>query len=265
MAPRKKPAMILKRDHAFTEVIGRPANRKPNAFSMASEEFQEKLETARTTETGEALEGRIDRAGQPDPVDAIAHPEAPDDTDRQGKAAVGTDAGPPFMPELPDAHSTKVQAATDAGNGEAPDQQTEAHPKGRKAEPQPKAAGAGGVETVEVIVSIMVPKDLVERAGRWAAIARQPAPTVLRHALKKMKPQLRDELKTIRVGDVHQDRIEEAGYRLQSRLRFTPTEFADMQARLDPAGFGILSSMLNHYSRDSFTDFLDKLLTDNGY
>lgn len=265
MAPRKKPAMILKRDHAFTEVIGRPANRKPNAFSMASEEFQEKLEMARTIETGEALEVRIDRAGEPDPADAIAHSEAPDDANRQGKAAAGTDAGPPSMPELPDAQDTKAQAAPDAGDEEAPDQQTEAQPKGSKAEAQPKAAGAGAADTVEVIVSITVPKDLVERAGRWAAIARQPAPTVLRHALKKMKPQLRDELKTIRVGDVHQDRLEEAGYRLQSRLRFTPAEFADMQARLDPAGFGILSSMLNHYSRDSFTDFLDKLLTEAGY
>ena len=44
MAPRKKPGMILKRDHAFTEAIGKPGSRELNAFSMASADAKEKLE-----------------------------------------------------------------------------------------------------------------------------------------------------------------------------------------------------------------------------
>lgn len=46
MASRKKPGMILKRDHAFTEAIGKPGSREPNAFSMASEDAKAKLEAA---------------------------------------------------------------------------------------------------------------------------------------------------------------------------------------------------------------------------
>ena len=74
-----------------------------------------------------------------------------------------------------------------------------------------------------------------------------------------------DDLKTVQARDVHQQRIKNVGYRLQSRLRFGPAELANLEARLDPAGFGILSSMLNHYARDSFARFLDKLMAEAGY
>lgn len=263
MAPRKKPATILKRDRAFTEAIGRPASGKPSAFSMATEDFKARLEATRAGGTSRSPEVRASGAGEPGPADTVAQPEAPEAADRQD--AAGTDATPPRVPDLPDSQGIEGQAAPDGGDEDTSGQEAKAQTKLDPAEMQPKDGETGAAETVEVIVSIMVSKELVERAGRWAAIARQPAPTVLRHALKKMKPQLLDELRTIRIEDMPNDHTEKAGYRLQSRLRFTPAELADMQARLDPAGFGILSAMLNQYARDSFAGFLDRLLADAGY
>ena len=263
MAPRKKPATILKRDHAFTEAIGKPASRKPNAYSMAAEDFKERLEMARTGETSRRPEAPNERAGEPGPTAVIAHTEASDSGEHQG--AVEKDTAPPPTLDRLDPQGGEDQAADDSGDKGATDRDAETPPKVNEAEAQPKSGEKGTPDMVEVLVSISVPQDLVERAGRWAAIAHQPATTVLRHALRKMKPRLLDDLKTVRVGDVHRDRIEKVGYRLQSRLRLTAAEFADLEARLDPGGFGILSSMLNHYSRDSFTDFLDNLLIDAGY
>ena len=129
-----------------------------------------------------------------------------------------------------------------------------------------KAERAGDTAApVELAITMWIPSDLVERAEQWGAAMRLPAGTILRQTFAKLKPELIIELRTITTGDVQLDRAERVGHRLQSRLRFGPAEFADMRARLDPADFGILNSMLNHYARNRFAGFLDKLLADAGY
>ena len=80
-----------------------------------------------------------------------------------------------------------------------------------------------------------------------------------------MEPELMAELKTVKAGDIHLERAESVGPRIQSLLRFSAADYADMQARLDPAGFGIVASMLNHHARARFSSFLDELMANAGY
>lgn len=258
MAPRKKLGTILKRDHAFTEAIGKPTDRKPNAFSMASEDLKAKLEAARAMEADASPQIQTNMAAEPDLARSVTQLEAPGEADRQTTHAAEQDGN---QSRVPDTDAPKIESRRDGAVAEKPARKgTDVPPEAR-----PKAGGARTAERVELIISITVSRNLVDRAGRWGAVAHQPAQTVLQHALKKMKSQLLAQLKTIKAGDVHRDRTDNVGYRLQSRLRFSPAEFADMEARLDPAGFGILPSMLNCYARDSFAEFLDRLMADAGY
>ena len=233
MAPRKKPGMILKRDHAFTEAIGKPGNREPNAFSMASEDAKAKLEAAQARGAARSVQVRTNTAADRSLAGVIPQSDTPCNTDRRDAPETGQNENPPAAYQMLEA--VPLQAGG-----------TITGPARVGTDTPPKAARVESEERIELIVSITVSEDLLERAARWGAVAHQPATTVLRHALKKMKPLLLEELQRVQAGDVHQQRIKNVGYRLQSRLRFSPVEFTDLEARLDPAGFGILSSMLNH-------------------
>lgn len=256
MAPRKKPGMILKRDHAFTEAIGKPGSREPNAFSMASADAKEKLEAAQARGADRSVLIPTNTAGDSHPADLVRQSDVPSKMDGCHTADARRPEDRPVVSQTLATVSPKVESL-DGGSLE-----------GRTDGPsalQRQAVTEETGERREVVVSITVSQDLLERAARWGAVAHQPPTTVLRHALRKMKPQLLDDLKTLQARDVHQQRIKNVGYRLQSRLRFGPAELASLEARLDPAGFGILSSMLNHYARDSFARFLDKLMAEAGY
>lgn len=265
--PRKKPAKIFKRDHAFTQTIGKTAADKPNPFALAAEGLRETMEASLSAETSSppppepAPESR-----QPDQVSAsperpdarVALPDAPDP---QPAEAVDAVPEPPATANAEAEEGAAAQAASKAaGEGQAGD----AAPP--SADP-PREAGRAGDSTapVELAITMWIPSHLVARAEKWGAAMRLPAGTILRQAFAKLKPELVVELRTITTGDVHLDRAERVGHRLQSRLRFSPAEFADMKARLDPADFGILNSMLNHYARNRFAGFLDELMAGAGY
>lgn len=263
--PRKKPAKIFKRDHAFTQTIGKPGADKPNPFALAAEGLKETMEASLSAETFSSSspepapkprqQGKVS-APPPPPGDRVTAPEAPDP-----QPTAMSDA-PPAPPAVDNAEAEKAEdeapskAATEAHTGDAALPATDA----------PRKAGrAGGAAPVELAITMWIQRDLVERAEKWGAAMRLPAGTILRQAFAKLKPELVVELRTITTGDVHLDRAERVGHRLQSRLRFSPAEFADMKARLDPADFGILPSMLNHYARNRFASFLDELMARAGY
>ncbi len=124
--------------------------------------------------------------------------------------------------------------------------------------------GAAGAPA-NVVITMRIPTDLVTRAKKWAAALGLPVAPVLRSSFNRFKPELLRELRTIEVGDVRLDRPESVGHHMQARLHVTAAELTDMKARLDPAGLGILPSVLNHYARDSFAVFLDGLLADAGH
>lgn len=256
MAPRKKPGMILKRDHAFTEAIGKRGSREPNAFSMASEDAKAKLEAAQARQADRSVLVPTNTAGDPRPAEVIRQSDSPSKMDGYDTADSRRPEDRPVTSQTLATVSPKVESRDVGSLEDGTDGQLAL---------QRQAVMAETEERREVIVSITVSQDLLERAARWGAVAHQPPTTVLRHALRKMKPQLLDDLKTVQARDVHQQRIKNVGYRLQSRLRFAPAELASLEARLDPAGFGILSSMLNHYARDSFARFLDKLMAEAGH
>lgn len=256
MAPRKRPGMILKRDHAFTQTIGTPGSRAPNAFSMAAEDAKAKLEAAQASgddrsaglpvNTALVLSSAevVLQAGGASRMDQL---EAPDSEQHEKQPAAA---------QIPPIVSPKVASSErrlPRGGSDVPPR------------PQRNAITEDPGEQIELIISMTVSQDLLERAAQWGAVAHQPPTTVLRHALKKIKPQLLEDLRTLQIHDVHQQRTRNVGYRLQSRLRFGAAEFASLEARLDPAGFGVLSSMLNHYARDSFARFLDKFMAEAGY
>ena len=133
-------------------------------------------------------------------------------------------------------------------------------------ETRTEAAGAGEAGApVEVRVSMLVHTDLAKRAERWGKTMGLSGVTVLRQSFAKLKPELMAELKTVKAGDIHLERAESVGPRIQSLLRFSAADYADMQARLDPAGFGIVASMLNHHARARFSSFLDELMANAGY
>ncbi len=264
--PRKKPAKIFKRDHAFTQTIGKPAPDKPNPFALAAEGLKETIEASLSAEASSPpFLGPVSEPRQLDDVSAspelaaakVAGSEAPDP-----QLAATADA----MSEPPATDKVKAERAEDEAATKAA---TEGH-VGDAAPPSadaPREAGRAGdsVAPVELAITMWIQSDLVERAEKWGAAMRLPAGTILRQAFARLKPKLVVELRTITTGDVHLDRAERVGHRLQSRLRFSPAEFADMKARLDPADFGILNSMLNHYARNRFTTFLDEMMAGVGY
>lgn len=115
------------------------------------------------------------------------------------------------------------------------------------------------------MMSMPVSAELYGRAEAWGAAAAQPAATVLRAVLKKVKPELVAGLKTLRADEIRDDAPDVTVYRLQSRVRLTADEFADLTRRLDPQGFGIVPSMVNRYARQQFSEYLDKALTEAGF
>lgn len=235
--PRKKPAKILKRDHAFTQAIGKPATGKPNPYALAEAGRQ-----ARTT-------GKQSEKDDPEKLVTSRSSAAPDEL-------IAT-KGP----------NHKVAGRTDTREA-TPQEATHEQPNKDSitTEAEQEAGRAGeDAPSVELSISVFVPGALVERAEKWAASIHQPMKAVIRHSFAKMKPDLLAELKTITAADVHQHRGEKIGYRLQSRTRFTQEELADLEARLDPAGLGNVNSMLNFYARSRLVTFLDKRMADAGY
>lgn len=256
--PRKKPAKIFKRDHAFTQTIGKPAADKPNPFALAAEGLKETIEASLSAET----------SSPPSPEPA-PEPRQPNEVSASPEPAAATAAPPEALdPQLAETADVVPEPSATA-NGEAGKAEGEGQTGGvapRTAD-APREAGRAGDSTapVELAITMWIPSDLVERAEKWGAAMRLPAATILRQAFAKLKPELVVELRTITTGDVHLDRAERVGHRLQSRLRFSAAEFSDMKARLDPADFGILNSMLNHYARNRFASFLDELMAGAGY
>lgn len=139
-----------------------------------------------------------------------------------------------------------------------------------KAEPLAKPElgaekGRAGGPPVNLMMSMPVSADLYGRAEAWGGAAAQPAAAVLRAVLKKVKPELVAGLKMLRADEIHDDVSEVTVYRLQSRLRLSADEYADLTHRLDPQGFGVVPSMVNRYARRQFANYLDKALTEAGF
>lgn len=259
---RKKPAKIFKRDHAFAQTIGKPTAGKPNPFALAAEGLKETLEASLSAETpSPPLPEPAPEARQLDEVPELSAATIP--------ASEAPDPQPAEVAPVPEPPATHRAEAEKVEDEVATKTATEGHtgdaaPKAARALPEAGRAGDTAAP-VELAITMWIPSDLVERAEKWGAAMRLPAGTILRQAFAKLKPELVIELRTITTGDVHLDRAERVGHRLQSRLRFSPAEFADMKARLDPADFGILPSMLNHYARNRFSSFLDELMAGAGY
>lgn len=255
---RKKPNMILKRDGEFTQTIGKTASSKPNPLSSLAQELRGKLDAARSTEHADV---------QPEAVAVV----------EQGR---GLEPAAPLDPPIAEQPSQKQ---TPPAPGQASREATETATVGHDAEtapgrgPQdsapppppeknPDAGRAGATDAgVDVTLTIRIPSDLERRAETWAVVLGLPPVTLLRNSLNRFKPELMGQLKTVKAGEVDLDRAESVGRHMQTRVRFTSAEYAKMEARLDPAGFGVLRSMLNHYARARFSDFLDELMTNAGY
>lgn len=233
MAPRNKPSAVLKRDSAFTQAIGKPATGKPNPFATVAQGLTAKLDAARPTDASDPIVADAPPTPEKDePVTPAAEP-----------GASGTRSDPSPAPDLPDIAKDAAPAAA-ASNV--------------------KRAGAAG-QQAEVIITMRIETDLMERAENWAAALALPVSAIIRKSLNRMMPQLVAELKTLKAADVQVNRAESVGYRLQTRVRLDPEELAELEARLDPAGFGVTNSLLNFHTRNRFTTFLDKLMRDAGY
>lgn len=236
MAPRKKRTLVIDRDHSFTQTIGDPASEKPNPFTLASAGLAAKLEQP-----------------APEPVtDAPAVTSEPKITEKPVTTSAQAEKGSAAPKPAKQGRSTSAKA-------------TRGKPKDVVPTSRPSGTAAAPPAFVELHISMFIHTELVDRAEKWGEAIHQPSRTIIRHIFNKAKPQLLAELKTIKAGDVDQDRAKDAGYRLQSRLRFTPAEIEDMESRLDPAGFGVLTSMLNFYIRNRFVIFLDEALSAAGY
>lgn len=263
--PRKRPGDILKRDREFTQAIGKPASDRPNPFDMVGKELKEKLDAARPREGAEM-------------PPAEAAPVGP--ASRTEEAATHDLPATETPPQSPSPQSGETAQAPYGPNGEPPQSAN----KDRRVEIEAaigapdntKAAASINVEAKagkarradapgQVVITMRIPTYLVKRAETWAgAVGLRPA-TVLRNCFNRFKPELLEEFKTIKAGDVRLDRSESVGHHMQAQIQFTPAEIADMEARLDPAGFGVLRSMLNHHARARFSTFLDELMAKAGY
>jgi|GEM_PF-7037589 len=259
--PRKRPGAILKRDTDFTRTIGKPGTDKPNPFAMLGQDLVAKLESARTTEAAEPPSAPSAAVEEPERTHDISvdvpptegQPETP--APQSEAAPEGLNAHPRNAAEADEGREAEGAPETSDGTGQAPE-----------AASQPKAGRAGDADApADVVITMRIPTGLVKRAQKWATAVGLPVAAVLRNSFNRFKPELMKELQTVKAGDVHLDRPESVGHHMQARLRFTAAEYADMEARLDPARFGMVPSMLNHYARALFSSFLDGLLTDAGY
>lgn len=262
---RKKANIILKRDSEFTQTIGKSAPSRPNALSSIAQELRGKLEGARPVEPAEVRPDAgtpIGQRSQPEPVMALDPPVSenpPQIPPRQPEK-------PTTGPEKPNSDTLETKAVAygnEAVSGPKPEADASVAPP---ATTEPDKGRAGDTDAcVSVALTIRIHSDLVKRAETWAAAVGLPTVTLLRNSLNRFKPELAAELKKVKPGDVHLERAESVGRHMQTRVQFTPAAYAEMEARLDPAGFGVLRSMLNHYARARFSAFLDELMADAGY
>lgn len=263
--PRKRPGDILKRDREFTQTIGKPASDRPNPFDMVGKELREKLEAARPAEVSEAP------PADPAPADptirseeAAAHDLSA--TRKSTRQRLRQSEGTGHTHDQPDGKTPQL-AKGEHGLETAPAAQASDSDKvAASVTVEPLAEGAGSKDAyVDVVLTIRIHADVEKRAETWAAAVGLPPTTLLRNSLNRFKPELLREFKTIKAGDVHLDRPGSVGRHMQTRVQLTPAEVADMEARLDPAGFGVLRSMLNHYTRARFSSYLDELMANAGY
>ncbi len=258
--PRKRPGDILKRDREFTRTIGKSVSDKPNPFNMVGKELVEKLAAARPAEVSAAPPADLAPVEQAIQSEQVTVPDLPatEHPPQSGKTGGASERPNGEAPGTAKAeHGVEIAAVA-----EAPDSATGAASTTK----EPAAGRAGDTDTLaDVVITMRIHTDLVKRAETWAAAVGLPLTTLMRNSLNRFKPVLLEELKTIKAGDVHLERSESVGHHMQTRVRFTPAEIADMETRLDPAGFGVLRSMLNHYARARFSSFLDERLADAGY
>ena len=162
--PRKKPAKIFKRDHAFTQTIGKPATDKPNPFALAAEGLKETIEASLSGQTfSPPLPEPAPELGQPDevpalpelPGDMVAAPEVPDP-----QPAVANPVPEPSATVRAEAEKVEDEAASKtATEGHTGD----AAPPGAGALPEAGRAGDTAAP-VELAITMWIPSDLVERA-----------------------------------------------------------------------------------------------------
>ena len=272
MPPRKKRTFVLERDTAFAKTIGSVNEDKPDPLSLAVAEASRRIKSEYPERKPQPAELPV--------VDNTAPPPLPAAEVDVSAATPGAEAVPPHAIQPDPAEATgDVPAAQPHGAADAPqetaarngdeagsaDERKDDAPQSTE-ETRTEAAGAGEAGApVEVRVSMLVHTDLAKRAERWGKTMGLSGVTVLRQSFAKLKPELMAELKTVKAGDIHLERAESVGPRIQSLLRFSAADYADMQARLDPAGFGIVASMLNHHARARFSSFLDELMANAGY
>lgn len=263
--PRKRPGNILKRDREFTQTIGKPASDRANPFDMVGKELKEKLEAARPAGVSEVP------PTDPAPPDPAIRPE---ETAAHNLPAPGNPPHPP-SPQSgetpPTSRGPDDESLRSANREHGPEiAAVTGKPDSTKAadsaDVEAKAGKAGRTDAPgQIVITMRIPTDLVKRAETWATAVGLRPTTVLRNCFNRFKPKLLVEFKTIKAGDVRLERSESVGHHMQAHLQFTPAEIADMEARLDPAGFGVLRSMLNHHARARFSTFLDELMADAGY
>ncbi|MBB1499122.1 hypothetical protein [Paracoccus sp. MC1862] len=272
MAPRKRRTFIIERDSAFAKTIGSVTSDKPDPLSLAVAEASRRIKAEYP-----------DSKPQPGEPPAVGNPastplptaEADMQTAPPSREAIQGEAIEPNLPEAPRpapaaepdvaADASQETAAQNGGQAGPADERKDATRRSTE-ERRTKAAGVGKAGAlVEVRVSMLVPTDLAKRAEKWGKSMGLSGVTVLRQSFSRLKLELMAEMKTVKAGDIHMERAESVGPRIQSLLRFSAADYADMQARLDPAGFGILPSMLNHHARARFSSYLDELMANAGY
>ena len=265
MAPRKKRTFVLERDTTFAKTIGSVNEDKPDPLSLAVAEASRRIKSEYPEREPHPAERPVADNTAPTPLPAA---EADVSAATPGVEAVLPDA---IQPDPVDATADVPAAQPDAPQETAARNGDEARSADGRKDDAPQSteethAGAGeaGVP-VEVRVSMLVHTDLAKRAEKWGKSMGLSGVTVLRQSFAKLKPELMAELKTVKAGDIHMERAESVGPRIQSLLRFSAADYADMQARFDPAGFGIVASMLNHHARARFSSFLDELMANAGY
>tara|TARA_B100000378_G_scaffold179833_1_gene145393 strand:+ start:215 stop:1006 length:792 start_codon:yes stop_codon:yes gene_type:complete len=259
---RKKPNVILKRDGEFTQTIGKTASSKPNPLSSLAQELRGKLDAARPTEPADVQPEAVavvEQGRGPEPAAPHDPPIAEQPSPKQPPEVQTPTAPRQASREAAGTATVEHDAETAPGRG----------PHGSAPPPpekEPDAGRAGATDAgVDVTLTIRIPSDLERRAESWAAAVGLPPVTLLRNSLNRFKPKLMGQFKTVKAGEVDLDRAESVGRHMQTRVRFTSAEYAKMEARLDPAGFDVLRSILNHYARARFSDFLDELMTNAGY
>lgn len=261
---RKKPNAILKRDGEFTQTIGKTTSSRPGPLSTLAQELRGKLDAARPTEPADVQPEAVavvEQGRGQEPVAPLDPPIADQPSQKQPPAVHTPTA--PGQASREGAETAMVEHDAETAPGRGPQGSAPPPPLSEK---KPDAGRAGAMDGgVDVTLTIRIPSDLERRAESWAGAVGLPPVTLLRNSLNRFKPELMGHIKTVKAGEVDLDRAESVGRHMQTRVRFTSAEYAEMEARLDPAGFGVLRSMLNHYARARFSDFLDDLMSKAGY